>query len=103
MVGICFGHQVMAQALGGKVEKSAKGWGAGLQRYDVVRDEPWMDDVAAIAVPASHQDQVVIQPPEHEVARRVRFHAVRRRWPGLIAQRSHSSSIRNFRRNSPRR
>jgi GMP synthase-like glutamine amidotransferase len=67
MVGICFGHQVMAQALGGKVEKSAKGWGVGLQRYDVVRKEPWMDDVASIAEPASHQDQVVIQPPGTKV------------------------------------
>ena len=67
MVGICFGHQVMAQALGGKVEKSTKGWGVGLQRYDVVRQEPWMDGVADVAEPASHQDQVVIQPPETEI------------------------------------
>ena len=67
MVGICFGHQVMAHALGGKVEKSTKGWGVGLQRYDVVRKEPWMDVVASIAEPASHQDQVVILPPGTEV------------------------------------
>ena len=33
MVGICFGHQVMAEALGGHVEKSDKGWGAGLHHY----------------------------------------------------------------------
>ena len=65
MVGICFGHQVMAQALGGQVEKSSKGWGTGLHRYDVIRQEPWMNGDAAttIAVPASHQDQVVVQPP----------------------------------------
>lgn len=67
MVGICFGHQVMAQALGGHVVKSDKGWGAGLHRYDLVRREPWMDDARAIAAPASHQDQVVIQPPNTEV------------------------------------
>src|SRR3954470_10681324 len=52
MVGICFGHQVMAEALGGQVVKSEKGWGAGLHRYDVVRREAWMDDARAIAVPA---------------------------------------------------
>ncbi|MCL6728771.1 type 1 glutamine amidotransferase [Sphingomonas hankyongi] len=63
MVGICFGHQVMAQALGGHVEKSEKGWGTGLHRYRVDRVEPWMDSVAEIAEPASHQDQVVLQPP----------------------------------------
>ena len=63
MVGICFGHQAMAEALGGHVEKSDKGWGAGLHRYDVVRREPWMDGASSIADPASHQDQVVVQPP----------------------------------------
>ena len=70
MVGICFGHQAMAQALGGHVEKSDKGWGAGLHHYSIVRPEPWMDGDAAarIDVPASHQDQVVIQPPNTEVA-----------------------------------
>jgi GMP synthase-like glutamine amidotransferase len=67
MVGICFGHQVMAGALGGHVEKSAKGWGAGLHRYAVVRSEPWIESAGTIAVPASHQDQVVIQPPNTEV------------------------------------
>jgi GMP synthase-like glutamine amidotransferase len=67
MVGICFGHQVMAEALGGHVEKSHKGWGAGLHRYTVDTVEPWMDAVSSIAIPASHQDQVVLQPPHTEV------------------------------------
>jgi GMP synthase-like glutamine amidotransferase len=63
MVGICFGHQVMSEALGGHVEKSSKGWGTGLHRYHIVRTEPWMDSGGTIAIPASHQDQVVVQPP----------------------------------------
>jgi len=67
MVGICFGHQVMAEALGGQVEKSDKGWGAGLQRYEVIRREPWMDGEVSVALPASHQDQVVVQPPNTEI------------------------------------
>jgi GMP synthase-like glutamine amidotransferase len=73
MVGICFGHQVMAEALGGHVEKSDKGWGAGLHRYQVVRAEPWMDGAGEIAAPASHQDQVVKQPPNTEVTMRSAF------------------------------
>jgi GMP synthase-like glutamine amidotransferase len=67
LVGICFGHQIMAEALGGRVEKSARGWGVGLHTYPVVRHEAWMDNVSLVSVPASHQDQVVEQPPGAEV------------------------------------
>jgi GMP synthase-like glutamine amidotransferase len=67
MVGICFGHQIMAQALGGHVEKSDKGWGAGLHSYTIVRSEPWIDTEGTIAIPASHQDQVVVKPPGTQV------------------------------------
>ena len=67
LVGICFGHQVMAEAFGGHVEKVDKGWGVGLHTYPIVRHEPWMDGASAVAIPASHQDQVVMQPPGTEV------------------------------------
>lgn len=67
MVGVCFGHQVMAQALGGRVEKSDKGWGAGLHDYTVVGTEPWIDKMGVVAVPASHQDQVIVQPANTRV------------------------------------
>lgn len=73
MVGICFGHQVMAEALGGHVEKSDKGWGAGLHRYRIVRAAPWIEPLEEVAVPASHQDQVVRQPPNTEVVARSDF------------------------------
>jgi GMP synthase-like glutamine amidotransferase len=73
MVGVCFGHQVLAEALGGRVKKSDKGWGAGLHRYDVARAEPWTDGNGSIAIPASHQDQVVIQPPETKIVARSDF------------------------------
>ena len=35
MVGICFGHQIIAKALGGLVSKSEKGWGVGINVYDL--------------------------------------------------------------------
>src|SRR5688500_15151707 len=63
LVGICFGHQIMAEAYGGHVEKSDKGWGVGLHTYPIVQREAWMDDCPVVSVPASHQDQVVIPPP----------------------------------------
>jgi GMP synthase-like glutamine amidotransferase len=62
-VGVCFGHQLMAQALGGQVIKSPKGWGVGEHDYQVLSREPWMDSAAPIRLPASHQDQVVERPP----------------------------------------
>jgi GMP synthase-like glutamine amidotransferase len=63
LVGICFGHQLMAEAYGGHVEKSDKGWGVGLHHYPIVGRQPWMDDCPVVSAPASHQDQIVIQPP----------------------------------------
>jgi GMP synthase-like glutamine amidotransferase len=63
LVGVCFGHQIMAEAFGGKAEKSDKGWGVGLQAYEVEAQEPWMDDAHHVSVPGSHQDQVTALPP----------------------------------------
>lgn len=68
LVGICFGHQAMAIAFGGRVEKSSRGWGIGLHRYGVTASEPWMVPTApTVAILASHQDQVVDKPAEARV------------------------------------
>ncbi|HEX2561924.1 glutamine amidotransferase-related protein [Phenylobacterium sp.] len=67
LVGVCFGHQIMAEAFGGKVIKSPNGWGIGMHSYRVREAQRWMDPVAEIRAPASHQDQVV-EAPEGAVA-----------------------------------
>ena len=65
LVGICFGHQILAEALGGKVVKSEKGWAAGRHIYDVVACPDFIGEAcpAVIGGAASHQDQVVTLPP----------------------------------------
>lgn len=55
VVGICFGHQVMAQAMGGTVVKYPGGWAVGAQVYDM--------DGQALTLNAWHQDQVLTPPP----------------------------------------
>jgi GMP synthase-like glutamine amidotransferase len=62
-VGICFGHQLMAEAFGGRVQRAEKGWGVGLHEYEVRATTPWMRPAASrIACIVSHQDQVVAAP-----------------------------------------
>lgn len=54
LVGICFGHQIIAKALGGRVEKYDGGWAVGRQCYDSA--------AGPIALNAWHQDQVLTPP-----------------------------------------
>ena len=60
LVGICFGHQLVAQALGGKTDKSPKGWGVGLHTHRFNTVPEWHDDEDLdFDILVSHQDQVV--------------------------------------------
>jgi GMP synthase-like glutamine amidotransferase len=64
LAGVCFGHQVMADALGGDVRKSPKGWGVGRHTYDILQKRSWMTDAgSAFSLAVSHQDQVIAPPP----------------------------------------
>lgn len=74
LVAICFGHQLLAQALGGRVERSDAGWGVGAHDYQLVGPPPaWMVPAPVdghVRLIASHQDQVVELPAGAEVLAR---------------------------------
>ena len=63
MVGICFGHQIIAKALGGEVSKSDKGWGVGIHTYDLDKAPFAGADDGQLKLVVSHQDQVHELPP----------------------------------------
>ena len=68
MLGICFGHQIMADALGGDVQKSPKGWGLGRHTYRVLGRPDFMADAPeTVSVACSHQDQVLVPPADADV------------------------------------
>lgn len=68
MIGICFGHQILAQALGGRVEKSEKGWGFGEKSFSINGKKAWMGDTpSTCTLYFAHQDQVMELPPQAEL------------------------------------
>ena len=65
LVGICFGHQIMAEALGGKVSAAKEGWILGVQEYSI----PGFKDGSggSIKSMAYHHDQVIENPPKIDI------------------------------------
>ena len=74
LVGVCFGHQMLAHALGGHAEKSDKGWGMGRRPAEIVSRKPWMRPELALSnLYYCHQDQVISLPPKAELLGRNEF------------------------------
>jgi len=59
LIGICFGHQIIAMARRGHVEKSPNGWGVGVANNSVIAHPEWMKEPAdELNIIVSHQDQI---------------------------------------------
>ena len=68
LAGVCFGHQMMAHALGGRVTRCPRGWGIGVHQFQVHAPEPWMEPpLAEVSLLMSCQDQVDRLPPDSTV------------------------------------
>lgn len=63
-MGVCFGHQILAEALGGRVMKSKVGWCVGYHAFEVLQHAHWMrPPYTEFKVLMSCQDQVTSLPP----------------------------------------
>lgn len=68
LVGVCFGHQMVAKALGGLAEPAEVGWLVGIQHNDIIREEPFMSPpLPGFDLVSSHKDQVTQLPPGAEL------------------------------------
>ncbi len=69
-IGICFGHQLIAESLGGKVIKAEdKGRGLGVQTWGIISSPKWMGELSSdsLSLNACHQDQVIEMPADSEL------------------------------------
>lgn len=98
VIGVCFGHQLLSQAMGGEVRVAEQGWGVGVHRYSVTGAGDWMDPpTPEVAMLTSHMDQVTTAPPGATVLAESPFcpNAILQLAPNAITVQAHPEAIRS--------
>jgi GMP synthase-like glutamine amidotransferase len=98
VIGVCFGHQLLCQALGGEVRLAEQGWGVGVHRYAVTGSADWMEPPAhEVAMLTSHSDQVTTPPAGATVLAESAFcpNAVLQLGPNAITIQAHPEAARS--------
>ena len=63
LLGICFGHQLLGQALGGRVERNPRGREMGTVELRITEDDPLLDrSIVPALAHATHVDSVTVLP-----------------------------------------
>lgn len=74
LLGICFGHQLISQALGGKVEPCERGWALGTGFYELTTQKSWMNpSLGKLDILVMHRDQVAALPEKSQVIAQSQF------------------------------
>lgn len=65
LLGVCFGHQLLAHCLGGEVKRAERGLGVGVMQYQWHDQPDWLQGQhRSFGLLCSHRDQVVTLPPQ---------------------------------------